>query len=222
MEIEETGEQFYKEIIMLDVDLVDPANTLPDIGDYIPNIVYINRDTANKARGGGGGGGHGQTNSEAEESDTFAMFEKTNDMIGMVVGTRNGGYYVKAGEIVLAINQDGGTNIKLKADTIDLEGLVTALELYAGVVTINDLIVEDAFEVLYGADCTFHCNVWFQQNVNISDLSVNNTDATWKSQSVVTAVDMTSWFYFEDTGGTIRYGRLCTGTSSTTIHYLGY
>ena len=89
VEIEETGELFYKEIIMLDIDLVDPSNTRVDIGDYIPNIVYINRDTANKAYGGGGGGGHGQTNAEIEEGATFSMFEKTNDMIGMVVGTRS-------------------------------------------------------------------------------------------------------------------------------------
>lgn len=107
VEIEETGEVFQKEIIMLDVDLLDPSNTRVDIGDYIPNIVYINRDTADKARGGGGGGGVGQTPNEAEQSKTFAEFAKTNDMIGMVVGTRNGGYYVKAGEIALAINQSG-------------------------------------------------------------------------------------------------------------------
>lgn len=107
VEIEETGEVFQKEIIMLDVDLLDPSNTRVDIGDYIPNIVYINRDTADKARGGGGGGGRGQTPNEAEMSETFAEFAKTNDMIGMVVGTTNGGYYIKSGEISLAINRSG-------------------------------------------------------------------------------------------------------------------
>lgn len=107
VEIEETGETFYKEIIKLDVDLVDPSGTRLDIGDYIPNIIYINRDTAEKSRGGGGGGGRGQTNLEAEQSETFTEFVRTDDMIGMVVGTRNGGYYVKAGEIALAINATG-------------------------------------------------------------------------------------------------------------------
>lgn len=127
VEIEETGELFQKEVTTLDYDLLDPSNNRVDIGDYIPNIVYINRDTSDKASGGGGGGGRGQTNAEADESTTFAMFEKTNDMIGMVVGTKNGGYYVKAGEIVLSINQDGGSNIKLDADTIDINGIVAAL-----------------------------------------------------------------------------------------------
>ena len=107
VEIEETGETFYKEIIKLDVDLVDPSGTRLDIGDYIPNIIYINRETAEKSRGGGGGGGRGQTNLEAEQSETYTEFIRTDDMIGMVVGTRNGGYYVKAGEIALAINATG-------------------------------------------------------------------------------------------------------------------
>lgn len=107
VEIEETGETFYKEIIKRDVDLVDPSGTRLDIGDYIPNIIYINRDTAEKSRGGGGGGGRGQTNLEAEQSETYTEFIRTDDMIGMVVGTRNGGYYVKAGEIALAINATG-------------------------------------------------------------------------------------------------------------------
>lgn len=108
VEIEETGEQFYKEVIRLDIDLVDQSGNTVDIGDYIPNIIYINRETAEKARGGrGGGGGRGQTKTEAELSETFAEFEKTDSMIGMVVGTRNGGYYVKAGEIALAINETG-------------------------------------------------------------------------------------------------------------------
>lgn len=145
VEIEETGEVFQKEIIMLDVDLLDPSNTRVDIGDYIPNIVYINRDTADKARGGGGGGGVGQTPNEAEQSKTFAEFAKTNDMIGMVVGTRNGGYYVKAGEIVLAINDDGGTNIKLDADTIDIDGIVTSLQ--ARNVTVGSLHSAGIFDV---------------------------------------------------------------------------
>ena len=134
VEVEETGEMFYKEIIRLDVDLVDPDGSVPEIGDYIPNIIYINRDTANKARGGGGGGGRGQTNAEAEESDTFAEFERTDDMIGMVVGARNGGYYVKAGEIALAINETGEpgsyeSTAYITANHINISGTSTAYTL---------------------------------------------------------------------------------------------
>lgn len=115
VEIEETGETFSKEIIMLDVDLVDPSGNRPEIGDYIPNIVYINRDTEDKATGGkgggggGGGGGRGMTKLQDELSDTITEFIKTNEQIGMVVKRRNGEDYILAGQIVLAINKSGKT-----------------------------------------------------------------------------------------------------------------
>ena len=117
VEIEETGETFSKEIIMLDVDLVDPSGSRPEIGDYIPNIVYINRDTEEKASGtiggcgggGGGGGGRGMTKLQNELSDTITEFIKTNEQIGMVVKRRNGEDYILAGQIVLAINKSGET-----------------------------------------------------------------------------------------------------------------
>ena len=115
VEIEETGETFSKEIIMLDVDLVDPSGNRPEIGDYIPNIVYINRETEDKASGtiggsgggGGGGGGRGMTKLQDELSDTITEFIKTNEQIGMVVKRRNGEDYILAGQIVLAINKSG-------------------------------------------------------------------------------------------------------------------
>lgn len=141
VEIAETGEAFQKEIIMLDVDLVDPTENQLEIGDYIPNIVYINRETARRASGGGGGGGRGQTANEAEQSETFAEFAKTNDMIGMVVGTRNGGYYVKAGEIVLAINESGEPGqyesaAYISADHVNISGTNT-VQTIAGALELD-------------------------------------------------------------------------------------
>lgn len=141
VEIAETGEVFQKEIIMLDVDLVDPTENQLEIGDYIPNIVYINRETARHASGGGGGGGRGQTANEAEQSETFAEFAKTNDMIGMVVGTRNGGYYVKAGEIVLAINESGEPGqyesaAYISADHVNISGTNT-VQTIAGALELD-------------------------------------------------------------------------------------
>lgn len=142
VEIAETGEVFQKEIIMLDVDLVDPTENQLEIGDYIPNIVYINRETARRASGGGGGGGRGQTANEAEQSETFAEFAKTNDMIGMVVGTRNGGYYVKAGEIVLAINESGEPGqyesaAYISADHVNISGTNT-VQTIAGALELDE------------------------------------------------------------------------------------
>ena len=228
IEIEDTGETYQKEIIQLDVDLIDPSNNQVDIGDYIPNIVYINRDTATKARGGGGGGGRGQTANEAEQSETFAEFARTNDMIGMVVGTRNGGYYVKAGEIVLAINgQTGQSTIKLAADVIDIQGIVQALEALSIEViglTINGDTVSwgrmDVENVLYAEDL-----------VAGDSFTCLGTQATWKSKTVVTGVTAPSLsktvaFKVTDDLGHQREGSLVTawsagGATTETIYYLG-
>ena len=109
VDIEETGESFQKEIICCDVDLVDPTGTVPEIGDYIPNIIYINRETNDKASGGGGGGGGGRglTDLEDQMAETITEFIKNNEQIGMVVKRRNGNDYVVAGNIILAINNSG-------------------------------------------------------------------------------------------------------------------
>ena len=142
VEIEETGETFQKEIIMLDVDLVDPTGNRPEIGDYIPNIVYMVRETNEEAVNGttggrgGGGGGRGQSKLADDDSKTYTQFIKTNDMIGMVVGTRNGDTYVKAGQIILAINESGEPGqyesaAYINADHVNISGTQTA-HLLAG------------------------------------------------------------------------------------------
>lgn len=235
IEIEDTGETFQKEIIQLDVDLLDPSGDQVEIGDYIPNIVYINRETARRASGGGGGGGRGQTANEAEQSETFAEFARTNDMIGMVVGTRNGGYYVKAGEIVLAINQNGGTNIKLHADTIDIDGIIS--KLAAEVVTVYGLYVNSYAQfdngiTVYSGVGEFAAGVQIFNGLHCDGVNVTfgNDSVSWKSQSVVTSVSVTKtssygWVYENSAGVQHTYqSQMVTDVSksSTTIHYLGY
>ena len=142
VEIRQTGEKFQKEIIRLDVDLVDPTATRPDIGDYIANIVYITRDTNEEATTGttggrgGGGGGRGKSNVEQEKFNTFSALEKNTDkygsMIAMVVGRRNGDNYIKAGEIALSINASTGTTTALiNADHVNISATNTA-HLLAG------------------------------------------------------------------------------------------
>ena len=142
VEIRQTGEKFQKEIIRLDVDLVDPTATRPEIGDYIANIVYITRDTNEEATTGttggrgGGGGGRGKSNVEQEKFNTFSALEKNTDkygsMIAMVVGRRDGNNYVKAAEIALSINASTGTTTALiNADHVNISATNTA-HLLAG------------------------------------------------------------------------------------------
>lgn len=131
VEIEETGERFYKEIIRLDVDLVDPSGNRPDIGDYIPDIIYINRDTAQKARGGrGGGGNRGETETNDEIVRIYQRFTNDEEGIGMVVGYGNGQWEVQAGRIVLAINESGEPGsyesaAYIEADHVNISGTST-------------------------------------------------------------------------------------------------
>ena len=135
VEIAETGETFKKQIIMLDVDLVDPTGNRPEIGDYIPNIVYINRttnsmagnggmgsggDTSASSGGGGGGGGRGQSNAQYHDDRHYTEYTRTANKISMVVGTYNGGYRIKAGEITLAINDADESIAYIASDHVNI------------------------------------------------------------------------------------------------------
>ena len=57
IELEPVGLLFYKQVTRLTVDLLDPSKNTPEIGDYIPNIIYINRETESFATGGSKGSG---------------------------------------------------------------------------------------------------------------------------------------------------------------------
>jgi hypothetical protein len=63
------------EIIKLAVDLLDPTATRPTIGEYIPNIVYIQRQTAETASGGAGRGISGRRGGETETEAKWSEFQ---------------------------------------------------------------------------------------------------------------------------------------------------
>ena len=188
VEIRPTGFLVEKEIIRLTVDLLNPANTMPVIGDYIPNIIYINRKTNESATGskGGGGGGRGQTVKEDEwytninankyeiqleagqrkEGETVLHSEisiqanrittEVTDRrqadnalsgridveagrIGLVVSGYGKDAKIRPAEIVMSINQQTGSYIKISANTINLSGYVTASQLAAVEADIRNL-----------------------------------------------------------------------------------
>lgn len=216
VEIEETGEQFYKLITCNDVDLVNPDGTRPEIGDYIPNIVYINRETDKKAGGGGGGRGPGSmTNLEDDEIKTWTEFIKTDQMIGMVVGTRNGSNYIKGGEITLAINEDGGSTAKLSADAIDIDGLVDALK--AMDITANRLVATVSI-ALGNVSIT-------EQGLNIGDSSFrfDRSTVSWQTETipVLTFSNQHNYVYRSNGVDYTALGSIVGSHSTKTIHYLG-
>lgn len=173
VEIQETGELLTKEIIKLDEDLLDPTATRPEIGDYIPNIVYYNRETEEKASGGGGGGGHGQTNEEDYQAKTYSGFDKTTDMIAMVVGMKDGDAYIKAGQIALAINgSTGETEARIDADKIYLNGETQVSALLSGAAEFLILKTSQLSVTLQG-----NAKYW-----NVTDgLTVEGHNATYKT-----------------------------------------
>ena len=215
IEISQTGEIFRREIIRLDVDLLDPSATMPEIGDYIPNIVYIQRRTEEQATGGGGGGGggRGQTKLEAELKETYTAWEKSDERIGMIIGTVNGGYYVKAGEIALAINKSWQTGeyestALINADHVNISGNQTAYTLAGDMHHTADgkLVITSAAGLYVHRDEAGHTGtfgVWDQDNFQggIIIQAINgDTQMTLKAdkidiQGVITAIEANAgWF----------------------------
>lgn len=231
VEIEETGELLHKQIVCNDVDLVNPDNTRPEIGDYIPNIIYINRD-ANR-RGGGGGGSHGQTNEEDDEDRYYTEFFNLGTKIGMIVRTKNGVDYIDAPQISLAINDwdDPTSRILLKADAIDVDGLITALE--AKTLGVGGLTVEGRSTFKQGAD--FEAGLATDSNAPINCGGVVNADsgftvggisgdkATWQTETIPTLSFSNRYNFVYRSNGTdyTALGYLVGSHGTKTIHYLG-
>lgn len=218
VEVRETGELFSKEIIRLDVDLIDPTASQVEIGDYIPNIIYINRDTDEKAGGGGGGGGGNRGKTELEDDvERFASdWIKLDNQIGMVVGIKNGSAYIKSASIVASINSAGGTNVKIAADTIDIDGVVEKL-LTKQISCAN--IHTTSGSNLFEGQCSF------PDTVSITtDLKLYGHDADWLTVDIPTFTYSQQHMFVYRSGGQdyTTAGYIIGTKSSTSIHYLGY
>ena len=95
------------QIIKITTDLLDPSSTMLTIGDYIPNIVYIERRTNESATGLRGGGGRNKSN-ETERHE----FETAIETI------------------------DAGTGIRFRAFQNDLDDMDNELKLQEGRITV--------------------------------------------------------------------------------------
>lgn len=111
VEVEPLGLLFYKQIVKLTVNLLDPSKNLPTVGDYIPNIIFINRETESFATGGGrgsgrGGGGRGMTRLDEKNSEYETRFYDTGRELGAYARKtdENGNILEQAG---MSINSEG-------------------------------------------------------------------------------------------------------------------
>lgn len=162
VEILPIGEVLRLEVIKLAVDLLDPTATRPTIGQYIPNIVYIQRQTAWDAAGGasrtisgrrGGGASGGQTKAEAEWSEFRTGIDANNMIISLhaeqvntsneilkqaAVAVESGGVLIYAGNNLtdmkgeITVNSNSITQI---VTAVGDDGEVTAASI---VLAIND------------------------------------------------------------------------------------
>ena len=157
---------------------------------------------------------------------------KTDRQIGMIVGLKNGQDYIKAASIVASINDDGGTNIKLEADTIDIDGLITALhskilitsEIQTGQVTCTDI---------YGSNLNLTNDIDARyvtvDKVTTPELVFDSQAVSWKSITFEKITGMTNSHYFlystgasDMTPSGAASGKLIAASTEVTIHYMGY
>lgn len=148
-----------------------------------------------------------------------------SDRISLVVEGKGANAKIKPAAIVASIN-NGESTIKISADHIDVDGVLDAVALVSKTVRIGNLSVFTQLDSPHihdeGSVLRFAGSSW--------GFGTGNT-ASWRSQTVVTAVTLPSvstsaQYTFKDTGGTNRQGRLVTSTSSgsvttATINYLG-
>jgi hypothetical protein len=274
VEIRPAGVQEFKEIVRLNVDLINPAETRAVIGQYIPNIVYINHQTNEAATGsrGGGGGGRGKKNTENEVLEFETRIRANHQMIELEAIQR------KEGEIALdskleitathiqttvenkvaglssAITQTAtAIRSELKSTKTGLESQIvqTASSITA---TVNDvqrglssqitqlrnkisLVVKDdntldVASIVLGINGQTGSYVKIKANtinldgyVTVSELSAtdakidNLTSGTTAATSIrSTTLNASSVFIFRNTNVNWKEATI----SGTTIHYLGY
>lgn len=124
VEIRPTGAVVTKQIIQYTEDLLDPTQSRVCIGTYIPNIVYIARETE-KAAGGGGGGGGGQPDAEYQRKEfetSIAYNEYQISMRATQYDLNQTNMNVAAAQAQINIDKTGiaslvtGTGAQLNAD----------------------------------------------------------------------------------------------------------
>lgn len=170
VDIQPIGAQLQLEIVQLTVDLLDPTATRPVIGAYIPNIIYISRETASQAGGGGGGGrsggGRGQTKAELQrsefETEITANQYQINlrayqvDMANVETILQESGVAISAGGTIIYANNnlnDMKSAINVNADNISLivagSGSTASIKIGAIVDDINSSAVEISASKIY-------------------------------------------------------------------------
>lgn len=247
VEIRPTGVNLQKEIIKYTEDLLNPQSSRLNIGAYIPNIIYINRENA--ARSGAGGGSGGQSNIEYQMEEYYTQIAANKYQISLKAAQRDlenlderltGEIQIEAGKvsqivtsvgangevtaasIVTAINGSGST-VKISADHIVLDGQAIASSLVGYNVNIAYLEASN-LDVLGSmtVDQSITCD-----SIITDGVTIDGNTAVWHSKTVVTGVTRSNTRNFvyavngDITNLSTILGSLVTDISTSTIYYLG-
>ena len=133
VDIDEMGFHEALTIVNLEVDLLDPTATRPTIGTYIPNIIYINRET--NARGGGSGRLSGQRGI-VEKNWTIEIGSNKDDIEKIYQKTAID--HLTANETLYSRTQDNKDNITQNTSDIStLDGKVGSVPAGQNLYTIS-------------------------------------------------------------------------------------
>ena len=164
------------------------------------------------------------TTVENTKSDLRSLIQQEANRISLVVEGTGANAHIKPAEIMASIN-NGASVIKLSADHIDIDGLISKLE--SKTIRVGSLHVEGRSEFLQSA--SFEAGLSTDDNANVNCGGVVNADygfktgsytATWQSATYWTYVLSATHDFKYGTAGSVT-GQIITGSNRHTIYYLG-
>lgn len=235
MEIRPQNTTVHLEIIALSEDLLDPTATRVQMGKYIPNIIYIARETSRRAsggggrgisgrRGGGGGrGGGGQTNLEKEISEfqtqiavnqyEISLTAKQVDLDNVEETLREAGVYITAGGVwAFAVDRTTGlgSTLGVQADKISIvvsdDNQIRAASIVAAVNDSGSSVMIDADKIILNGQTL------------VSQLEATNASITNLITGVTTATALRATTMYAQT---VEVGSSMRVTSNASISYQG-
>ena len=169
------------EIIKLSVDLLDPTGTRPTIGEYVPNIIYIQRQTMERASGGAGGGISGRRGGETEAEAKWSEFQAE-----FVVNNAIMSYHA------VQVDHDNKV-LKAAGMDIDASGVITYAEDNVNMIgskfkqtagRIDQEIIDRS-----NADTTLQSNITQEAGRITQIVTAVGTNGEVTAASIITAID---------------------------------
>ena len=232
MEIRPQNTTVQLEIIALSEDLLDPTATRVQMGKYIPNIIYIARETSRRASGGGGrgisgrrggGGSGGQTNLEKEISEfqtqiavnqyEISLTAKQVDLDNVEETLREAGIYITAGGVwAFATDRTTGlgSTLGVQADKISI---VVSDDNQIRVASIVAAVNDSGSSVMIDAD-----KIILNGQTLVSQLEATNASITNLITGVTTATALRATTMYAQT---VEVGSSMRVTSNASISYQG-